>query len=87
MRRFRIPLTVVLGLLLLVDLIVGYRLWESGWPKSIVLTSPREGVEQVQVVRVPFTGTDWLVLILLIGTHALMVYLVWKAWRSAPVRL
>jgi hypothetical protein len=87
MRRFRIPLTVLLGILLLVDLIVGYRLWESGWPANIVLTSPREDVEQVQVLRVPFTGTDWLILILLISTHALIVYLVWKAWRSAQVRL
>jgi len=87
MRRLRIPLTVLLGLLLLVDLIVGYRLWESGWPANILLTNPREGVEQVQVLRVPFTGTDWLILILLIGTHALMIYVVWKAWRSVRVRV
>lgn len=87
MRRFRMPLTVVLGFLIAIDLITGYRLWESGWPKSITLTSPERGVEQVQVVGVPFTGTDWVILILLIVAHAVMVYMVWKAWRSTQVRV
>lgn len=87
MRRFRSLLTAILGLLMAIDTIIGYRLWESGWPKHIALTSPQEGVEQVQVFAVPFTGSDWVILILLIGVHAVLCYLVWKAWRSDPVRV
>lgn len=87
MRRFRILLTAILGLLIAIDAVARYRLWESGWPKSIALTSPRKGVEQVQVIPVPFTGNDWLILILLIGVHALLFYLVWRAWRSAPIHV
>jgi hypothetical protein len=87
MRRFRILLTVILGILVAIDAIVGYRLWESGWPKHIGLTSPQKGVEQVRVTAVPFTGPDWVILILLIGVHALLFCLVRKAWRSGPVRV
>ena len=86
MRRFRMPLTAILGVFVAIDAIVGYWLWESGWPKSIALTSPQKGVEQVQVIAVQFTGADWLILILLVGLHALLWYLVWKAWRSSLVR-
>lgn len=50
MRRFRSLLTAILGLLIVIDAIMGYRLWESGWPKQIGLTSPEVGVEQVQVI-------------------------------------
>jgi Flp pilus assembly protein CpaB len=86
MRRFRILLTAILGVFIAIDGIVGYRLWESGWPRSIALTSQQKGVEQVQVTAVPFTGTDWLILILLVAFHALLCYLVWRAWRSSPVQ-
>lgn len=84
MYRFRTLLTVILGLFLLVDMIVGYRLWESGWPKSISLTSPQNGVEQVEVLAVPFTVMDWLILIVLIGAHSVLMYSIWRAWRSSP---
>lgn len=87
MRRFRSLFTAILGLLIVIDAIMGYRLWESGGPKYIGLTSPRAGVEQIQVIAVPFTGQDWIILILLISVHALLCCLVWKAWRSDPVRL
>ena len=91
MRRFRIAFTVILGVVVAIDAIVGYRLWASGWPKLIALTSPQEGVERVQVIALPFTGADWLVLILflilLIGFHVLLCYFVWRAWRSSPVRV
>ena len=86
MRRLRVPLTAMLGLGVAVDAIVGYRLWDSGWPKNIGLSSHQDGGLQVQVTAVPFTGTDWLILILLVGLHALLGYLVWRAWRSNTVR-
>jgi hypothetical protein len=78
---------MLLIVLILVDTGVGYRLWNSGWPKRVIITSVEPGIEQVQVVSVPLTGTDWLILILVIGTHAALLFLVWKAWRPAPVRV
>jgi hypothetical protein len=84
MYRLRIPLTVLLLFFALVDLIVGYRLFNSGWPKSIALTSTPGGSEQVQVLPIPVTNSDWIVLVLAVGIHALLLYLVWKAWRSSP---
>jgi hypothetical protein len=86
MGRLKAPLTAILGLFFAIDAIVGYRLWESGWPKHISLTSTQKGAEQVQVTWIPFTGSDWLILILVIGIHAFLCYLVWRAWRSSPVR-
>ena len=62
MTRFKLPLTLALALFLVVDLLVALRLWRSGWPKEIALSSPQPGVEQVSVMAIQFTGTDWLIL-------------------------
>jgi hypothetical protein len=86
MRRLKMPLTVLLSVIVLMDVIVGYRLWDSGWPKHINLTSDQKGIEQVQVTPIPFTGADWLILVLVISVHAVLFFLAWKAWHASPVR-
>ena len=87
MTRFKLPLTLALAFFLVVDLLVALRMWTSGWPKEIALSSPRPGVEQVSVMIVPFTGTDWFILAVVGVVHAALTFLVWKAWRSSHVRL
>jgi len=87
MHRLRIPLSVLLIVVVAVDSGVLYRLWNFGWPKRVNLTSPGPGVEQIHVLPVPFTGGDWLILALVIGAHAVLLYLTWRAWRSGPVHL
>jgi hypothetical protein len=81
MRRFRALFTVLLGLLLLFDGVMAFRIWWYGL-KYVSVTDGRVSVESV-----PFNGVDLLVLLLLVGIHAALIYSVWKAWRSAPVRV
>ena len=83
MARFKLPLTLALALFLVVDLVVGLRLWSSGLPREIALDSPRPGVEQVRVMAIPFTSTDWLILAVVGVVHASLAFLVWKAWRTS----
>ncbi len=87
MHRLKVPLTVLLIVVVLADVVVGYRLWESGWPKSISLTSSREGVERVEVIPILFTASDWLILGLVVGIHGVLFYTVWRAWHSSPIRV
>jgi hypothetical protein len=87
MYRLKVPLTALFVVLVLVDIVGGFHLWESGWPKRVTFTSDQPGLEQVHVAHIPFTGVDWLILVLVISIHAVLFYLVWKAWRSRPVRL
>ena len=86
MYRSRVRLTVLFIVVFLVDVVGGYRLWNSGWPKRISLTSDQTGIERVHVVPIPFIGFDWFILVLVIGAHGLLCYLLWKAWHSSPVR-
>jgi len=72
--------------LVLVDTVVGAHLWKSGWPKSVSVTDVRPGVAEIQVTLIRFTGADWLVLSMIVVLHAVLFFLVWKAWRSSPVR-
>jgi multisubunit Na+/H+ antiporter MnhB subunit len=81
MRRLRTLSTMLLGLLLLLDGVIAFRIWWYG-TKYVSMTDGRLSVESV-----PFTGMDWLILLLLVGVHAALIYAVWKAWRSAPVRV
>lgn len=87
MRRLKVPLTMLLTLFVAADVIVVYKLWQSGWPKRIGLTAVQNGIEEVQVMRIPFTGSDWFILVLVIAVHAFLCFMVWRAWRSAPVRV
>lgn len=86
MRRFKIALTSILGVFVLFDAIVGYRLWESGWPKDISLTSGPNGVGSVQVTPISFTSLDWLILGAVIVVQLMLFCLVWKAWREPHLR-
>lgn len=83
MARLKFPLTFALALFLLIDIVVALRLASSGWPKEIALSSPQPGVEQVRVIAIPFTGTDWWILALAGIVHAALAILIWKAWRTA----
>ena len=87
MRRLKVPLTMLLALFVAADLIVACKLWQSGWPKRIGLTAVQKGIEEVQVMRGPFTGSDWFILVLVIAVHAFLCFLVWRVWRSTPVRV
>lgn len=81
MRRFRALFTMLLALLLLFDGVAAFRVWWYGL-KHVSMTNGRLSVEAV-----PFTATDWVILLLLVGVHLALVSAVWRAWRSAPVRL
>jgi hypothetical protein len=87
MYRLKVPLTTFVVIFVLVDMVGGFHMWESGWPKRITFTSDQPGIGQVHVARIPFTGFDWLILVLVISIHAVLFYLVWKGWRSQSVRL
>jgi len=81
MRRFRPLLTVLLGLLLLSDGVTAFRVWWYG------LTTVSISDGRVSVESIPFTRADMGILLLIVIVHAALIYAVWKAWRSAPVRL
>lgn len=86
MRRLKMLFTTLLSVFIAVDLVIGYRLWDSGWPKRTSLTADQKGIEHVQVMPIPFTGLDWLIFVLAIGVHAVLFYLLWKAWHPSPAR-
>ena len=86
MRRLKAPLTALLVLLIFVDGVVGFRVFSSGWPKHVSLSDVKPGSAEIQVAPIPFTGSDWLILFGVIAVHPLLLYLVWKAWHSLPVR-
>jgi hypothetical protein len=87
MHRFRIPLTALLVVLVLVEALIGYRLWESGWPSNVSVSAGRDGSGVVQVDQVHLTAVDWFVVALLIACNALLAYMAWKAWRANRVHL
>ena len=86
MRRLKAPLTALLALFVLIDAVVGFRLLSSGWPKRVSLSAVKPGSAEIQVVPIPFTGSDWMILVGVVAVHAVLVYVVWKAWHSSPVR-
>jgi|JI9StandDraft_2_1071091.scaffolds.fasta_scaffold174267_2 hypothetical protein len=81
MHRFRALFMILLGLLLLFDGVTAFRVWWYGL-KHLSMTSGRLSVESV-----PFTTTDWVILLVLVAIHVAVIYAVWKAWRSAPVHV
>ncbi|MCW5983568.1 MAG: hypothetical protein KIT09_36090 [Bryobacteraceae bacterium] len=87
MRRFRLSLTALLLVLVLIEALIGYRLWDSGWPSNVSVSAGGDGSEIVQVERLRFGALDWFVVALLIAGHALLAYMVWRAWRADRVRL
>ena len=87
MRRLKVPLSVLFVLLVLVDAVVAFHVWKSGWPKRVSLSDVGPGVAQIQVAPIPFTGSDWLILAVVIAFHTVISYATWKAWRSGAVRV
>jgi hypothetical protein len=85
-RRFRGILTTFLVLLMLFDSVIASQLRSHGLPTRMSLIDKGEGVMEVLVQPVPFSGLDWVILLALIGVHALLSYLVWTAWRGSRVR-
>ena len=55
--------------LVLVDVVAGYRLWNSGWPKHVVIAADPDGGAHVRVMPIPFTGVDWCILVLVAAPH------------------
>ena len=81
MRWLKALLTALLGLLMLFDGVTAFRIWHYGL-KTVAMNDGRVSVESV-----PFAATDWVILLLIGGLHAALIYAVWKAWRSGPVRV
>jgi hypothetical protein len=69
---------LLLSVLLLFDAVVAYRLVEQGWPRYVKVTSG----DVVQVVRVPFTWGDGLIIAALVALHVLLIYLLRRSRRS-----
>jgi hypothetical protein len=86
-RRFRGILTTFLGLLLLLDSVTAFKFWSNGPPTRMSLIDKGGGVMEVFVEPVPFGRFDWIILLALIGVHAVLSYLVWTAWRGSNVRM
>ena len=77
--RFKKNLPVILlSALLLFDAVVAYRLVDQGWPRYVRVTSG----DVVQVVRVPFTWGDGLIIAALVALHVLLIYLLRRSRRS-----
>ena len=65
----------LLGILLLFDVLIAYRLFDQGWPKYL-----KAGLsETVQVLRVPFTWLDGLIVFGVAVFHVL----VFNAFRKS----
>ncbi len=79
-------LTVLLGLLLAFDAVIGYRLWHYGLPHEFILESAGSGAERVIVKRVPFTVLDGLFLGLFAALHLGLFYLARRSWKPARAR-
>ena len=81
MYRWRAPLIIVLLILVFFDAAMGFRL-RSGWPTVVSLSGPAAGVQEVHVTRIPFTASDWLIILVIAGVHIIIIRLNWVAWRS-----
>jgi len=82
MRVARWLLTIVLGVLLLVDGIVAYRLIRYGWPKRLVI-SAADSVAQIQAVPVGMNGAGWALIAAYALVHILLCYCVWRLWQPS----
>jgi hypothetical protein len=81
MKLVRVSLRVLLVLVLLFDVVNGYRMWDLGWRKYVSTTSSGE----IFVGRIPFTATDWFVVAAIVAFHIVLIYFVWRTRRSASV--
>lgn len=60
----------LLGILLLFDALTAYQFFDQGWPKY-VKAGPGD---KLQIVRVPFTWQDGLVVLGIVVLHILVIY-------------
>ena len=90
MRRWKIPLTALLLLVVLFDGVVGVHVWKSGWPKHVSVIDGEPGVAEIQVTPIAFSGVDWLLLVLIllpvVAIHAVLINAVWESWHPMPLR-
>jgi hypothetical protein len=86
MRRWRVPLTVLLMLFVLFDCVVGAHLWRSGLLKHVSITDVKPGVARIEVTPIAFTWLDRLILLVVIAFHAVLFHVGWRAWHASPVR-
>lgn len=81
MRLVRLVLTVLLGMLVVMDAIVAARVAHSGWPKTLLVTASNNAA-QVEVVPVHFTASAWFFFGFYGVAQLVLLYLVWRSWRS-----
>lgn len=79
MRSIKNLPAILLSVLLLFDAVVAYRLVDQGWPRYVRVTSG----DAVQVVRVPFTWGDGLIISAIVALHVFLIYLLRRSRRSA----
>jgi hypothetical protein len=72
---------ILLGILLFFDAVIAYRFFDEGWPKYMKVGSG----DAVQVVRVPFTWEDGLIVFGIAVLHVVLIYAVRKS-RVVQVR-
>lgn len=82
MRALRGPLTALLGLVLVFDVLTVYRLWLYRPWKTMVPSS--EGPLGQLAVAATWTGLDFLILGLLVAFQIGLAHLVCRSWRSKP---
>ena len=83
MSKARWTLIALLGVLLLVDGVIAFRLIENGRPHHWVVASAGNGAAQLREVPIPMTASDWAIALLFVMFNALLGYCVWHVWRRA----
>lgn len=77
MRSPRVRLTIVACLVISFDLVVAVRFYMHGYPKYVVAT--KDGF----IARtIPFTSTDWSILLLILSFQAVVFYFTAKSWST-----
>jgi hypothetical protein len=86
-RRLRIGLTILLGLLLLLDAEIAHVIRQHGFPfKRITTEDAGAGAIRVLHEPVPFTQFDGIVLGLFVALQIALCYLVRRSWKATGAR-
>ena len=85
MRIVKWLLTSLLGVLLLVDLIVAFRLMRIGWPKRLV-GAMVDNTAQIRAVPIPMDVMAWLSFGLYAGAHVALFYGLWRVCKRSAVQ-
>ncbi len=65
----------------LIDSVVGFKLWDSGWPRRVSISQLKEGVAQFKFTPIPFAFSDWLIMALIVGAQIVLFSWTVKAWH------